>query len=127
MRLRRVGFHHPGCRALVAKADPSRFDDLFEVFGKIRLRAMFGGEGIYRDDVMFGLVFDERIYLKVDDTTRAAFLAEGCKPFVFNMKGVDKVTSKYYALPDRLYDDPEELADWARGALKAAMAKPKKR
>ena len=110
----------------MAKADPSRFDDLFESFGTIRLRAMFGGEGIYRDDVMFGLVFDERIYLKVDDTTREVFIAEGCKPFVFTMKGVDKVTSKYYALPDRLYDDPDELADWARAALKAAMAKPQK-
>jgi len=40
------------------------------------------------------------------------------------MKGDEKVTTKYYALPDRLYDDPEELAEWARGALKAAMGKP---
>ncbi len=110
----------------MAKADARRFDDLFESFGTIRLRAMFGGEGIYRDDVMFGLVFDERVYLKVDDTTRQAFIAEGCKPFVFSMKGDEKVTTKYYALPERLYDDPEELAEWARGALKAAMAKPQK-
>jgi len=41
---------------------------------------MFGGEGICRDDVMFGLVFDERVYLKVDGATRQAFIAEGCIP-----------------------------------------------
>ena len=103
--------------------DPDRFDDLFAPFGKIAVRAMFGGEGLYRDNVMFGFVFEERIYFKTDDEGRQAFLAEGCAPFVYPMKKGDIVSQNYYALPDRLYDDPEELAEWARKALAVARSK----
>ncbi|MEO7053576.1 MAG: TfoX/Sxy family protein, partial [Rhizomicrobium sp.] len=68
-----------------AKGDPDRFDDLFAPFGKIVVRRMFGAEGLFRDRVMFGLVDDDRIFLKTSDATRQAFIAEGCGPFTFQM------------------------------------------
>lgn len=105
-------------------SDPARFDDLFAPFGKILVRRMFGGEGLYRDNVMFGIVFDERIYLKTDEEGRQAFIAEGCAPFVYPMKEGDIISHNYYALPDRLYDDPDELAEWARAAFAAAKNTP---
>jgi DNA transformation protein and related proteins len=101
-------------------ADPDRFDDLFAPFGKIVVRRMFGGEGLYRDNVMFGIVFAERIYFKTDEEGRQAFIAEGCVPFVYPMKKGDITSHNYYALPDRLYDDPDGLAEWARKALAVA-------
>ena len=104
--------------------DPDRFDDLFAPFGKIVVRRMFGGEGLYRDNLMFGLVFEERIYFKTNDEGRQAFIAEGCPPFVYPMKKGAVVSQNYYALPDRLYDDPDELAEWARKALAVARTKP---
>ena len=110
--------------------DPDRFDDLFAPFGRIVVRRMFGGEGLYRDNVMFGVVFEERIYLKTNDEGRQAFIAEGCLPFVYPMKKGDIISRNYYALPDRLYDDPDELAEWARSAFavaKSAQAAKKKR
>jgi DNA transformation protein len=111
--------------------DPDRFDDLFAPFGKIAVRRMFGGEGLYRDNVMFGIVFEERIYFKTDDEGRPAFVREGCLPFVYPMKKGDITSHNYYALPDRLYDDPDELAEWARKALavasKASAARTKRR
>jgi DNA transformation protein len=103
--------------------DPDRFDDLFAPFGKIAVRRMFGGEGLYRDNVMFGFVFGERIYLKTNDEGRPAFIAESCVPFVYPMKKGDIISQNYYALPDRLYDDPDELAEWARKALAVARTK----
>ena len=103
--------------------DPDRFDDLFAPFGKIAVRRMFGGEGLYRDNVMFGFVFGERIYFKTNDEGRSAFVEEGCAPFVYPMKKGDIISHNYYALPDRLYDDPDELAEWARKALAVARAK----
>ena len=106
-------------------SDLDRFDDLFAPFGKIAVRRMFGGEGLYRDNVMFGFVFDERIYLRTDEEGRQAFIAENCAPFVYPMKKGDITSHNYYALPDRLYDDPDELAEWARVALRAAAAKKK--
>ena len=101
-------------------ADPHRFDDLFSEFGPIKLRRFFGGEGIVADDVMIGMVFDDIIYFHTNAQTRAAFLAEGCKPFTLLKRSKNEmIATHWYALPDRLYDDPEELAAWARVALDA--------
>jgi DNA transformation protein len=85
---------------------------------------MFGGEGLYRDNVMFGIVFEERIYLKTNEEGRQAFIAEGCVPFVYPMKKGDITSHNYYALPDRLYDDPDALAEWARTAFAVAKNAP---
>jgi DNA transformation protein len=98
-----------------------RFDDLFAEFGPIRLRRFFGGEGIVADDVMIGMVFDDVIYFKTDDETRRSFVAEKTKPFSFLKRSTgETIVTTWFALPDRLYDDPEELAQWARAALAVA-------
>ena len=106
--------------------DPYRFDDLFAEFGPIRLKRFFGGEGIYAGEVMIGSVFRDVIYFKTDAESRKAFDAEGAKPFTFH-KGKELITTTWLALPDRLYDDPEELARWARTALAVAEAAPTQR
>lgn len=105
--------------------DPHRFDDLFAAFGPIRLRRFFGGEGIVADDVMIGTVFDDIVYFHTNAQTRAAFVAEGCKPFTFLKRSRNEmIATHWYALPERLYDDPEELAAWARIALEAMRNSP---
>ncbi|HEX3653279.1 MAG TPA: TfoX/Sxy family protein [Rhizomicrobium sp.] len=113
------------------RGDPRRFDDLFSAFGPITLRRFFGGEGICAGDIMFGMVFGERLYFKTNEKTRKAFLAEGCGPFTFEKSGETIVTG-WYALPDRLYDDPEELARWTKlahsvAARSATVAKKQQR
>jgi len=106
-----------------SKSDPHRFDDLFADFGPITLRRFFGGEGIYAGPTMIGSIFRDVIYFKTDEETRKPFDAEKCKPFTF-MKGKELITTTWLAIPDRLYDDPEELARWARAALAVAQASP---
>ena len=96
--------------------------DLFATFGEIKIKLMFGGAGIYFKDRMFGLIIAERIYLKADDATRAAFDDEGSKPFTFESKGGEIMSMSYFELPPRLLDDPDELATWARRAYEAAIA-----
>ena len=110
------------------KRDSSRFDDLFKSFGPIHVRRMFGGEGLYADEIMIGLVFEDRIYLKAGEQNRADFLAENCEPFTYS-QGRKIVSMSYYEVPDRLLDDPEEFAIWARKAQAAALAlkTPRKR
>ncbi len=107
---------------MAPKADPHRFDDLFAEFGRIELRRMFGGEGIYANDTMFGLVVDDRIYFKTDDATRVAYVAEHCDPFTYMKKG-KRTSLSYFAIPERLYDEPEELAAWAGKAFGVAKTK----
>ena len=109
---------------MAAKGDPDRFNDLFAPFGRIVVRRMFGGEGLFRDGLMFGLVDDVRIYFKTSDESRTAFVAEGCGSFTFHMKRGEAILTSYYALPDRLYDDPDELAEWARAAFAVALQSP---
>ena len=95
--------------------------DLFAPFGDIKIRAMFGGAGIYHKDQMFGLIIAERIYLKTDDVTRPAFEREKSKPFVFHNKDGDIVAMSYLELPPRLLDDADELKSWAQSAYEAAI------
>ena len=108
------------------KKDPQRFADLFRVFGPVAVRRMFSGEGLFVDGLMMGLVAGERIYLKADAAGRAAFEAEGCPQFMIR-RGEKRIGLPYFEMPDRLYDDAEEFAVWARRALAAAKAKPAKK
>ena len=103
------------------KSDPHRYDDLFSEFGPIKLRRFFGGEGIYADDLMIGMIFDDIVYFKTDEVTRKAFAVEKTKPFSFH-KGEELIVTTWFSLPDRLYDDPDELVGWTRAAHRVAAA-----
>ena len=87
---------------------------------------MFGALGLYAGEVMFGLVAEEIIYLKTAERDRKAYEDEGSKPFSFRMKSRanEVILTSYYSLPERLYDEPEELAQWARRAYEAAASSP---
>ncbi len=84
---------------------------------------MFGGVGIYADDAMFALVADDIIYLKADEKNAPAFDREGLAPFTYSRKPGRQAVMSYRRMPDRLYDDPDELARWASDALAAAIRK----
>jgi len=101
--------------------------DLFASFGRIVIKRMFGAIGLYAGDVMFGLVADEIIYLKITERDRKLYEDEGSKPFGYRVKSRDDrtVIPSYFSLPERLYDEPEELALWARRAYEAAAASPR--
>ncbi len=101
--------------------------DLFAQFRPVTIRRMFSGAGLFCDDLMFGLVVREVIYLKADETSAAFFEREGCGPFTY-IRGKASGRPRehalpYWRLPDRLYDDPDELAVWAERALAVAQAK----
>jgi DNA transformation protein and related proteins len=93
--------------------------DLLSPLGGIRARAMFGGFGIFREHLMFGLVVDNVFYLKVDDTNRSEFEKQGLEPFVHEAKGRTTVMS-YYQCPEDAIGDGEELREWATAAFQAA-------
>ena len=103
--------------------DAETINDLFLEFGPVQVRRMFGGAGVYRDGVMFGLVAGGQIHLKADDTTIPAFENEGCGPFQYDTKDGKRTIPSYWRMPDRLYDDPAELAEWARRAFAVACSK----
>jgi len=88
--------------------------------GHITMRRMFGKTGVFCDRVMFGMVTDNTLYLRVDDHNRAAFKeAEAFPPLNYAKKGVT-IDLSFWRAPERLFDEPGELLTWARVALTAA-------
>lgn len=88
--------------------------------GPVGARRMFGGHGIFMNGLMFGLIADDQLYLKVDDGNRPAYEAEGLQPFTYTGKGRPVATS-YREAPSEGFDDPEILCAWAREAYAAAL------
>jgi DNA transformation protein len=95
--------------------------DLFSGFGPVTIRRMFSGFGISADGTNFALALRGGLYLRADEHSIARFEAEGSKPFQYQTKARTVTIGSYWKLPERLYDDPEELAGWARAALAAAQ------
>ena len=94
--------------------------ELFSEFGPVSLRRMFSGYGITADGVNFAMALRAGLIFRVDDETVARYEAEGCKPFEYQTSKKTVVVKSYRHVPERLYDDPEELAMWAREAVAAA-------
>ena len=103
--------------------------ELMQSIGPVCARSMFGGHGIFLEGLMFGLVADSVLYLKVDKETEAAFKARGLEAFTYNKKGKEYKMS-YYQAPEEALEDGEEMNSWATGAygsaLRAASKKRKK-
>jgi DNA transformation protein and related proteins len=99
---------------------PDDIRDMFSAFGTVQVRRMFGGAGLFVDGVMFALLVRGVIYLKTDEHNVPDFEREGLEPFTYATRHGRRGVMSYRRMPDRLYDDPDELAAWARAALAAA-------
>jgi DNA transformation protein and related proteins len=95
--------------------------DLFSDFGPVTIRPMFSGFGISVDRINFALALRAGLYFRADDQTIPQFEAEGSKPFQYQTRAKTVVVNSYWQLPARLFDDTEELSQWARAALGAAQ------
>jgi DNA transformation protein len=109
---------------------------LFEPFGSITVKPMFGGSGIYAEGLCFAIELRGEVFLKTDALSQAHFSAAGSTPFVYVAKGKSR-PSTYWSLPAAALEDSDELRRWARAGLDAAWrvaearvkprkAKPKK-
>ena len=93
--------------------------DCLSELGEITLRPMFGGHGIYWRDVIFGMVFRERLYFKVNDQSKGDYVSRGMVPFRPNER---QTLKSYFEVPPEILDDREALLSWAREAIRAGQA-----
>jgi len=102
--------------------DPDFIHELFAPFRPVTMKRMFGGAGLYAEGLMFGIVFDGTIYLRVDVASIPEFEREGSAPFVYPLAKAHagRPSRHFWRLPVRLYDEPDELAVWAARALAIA-------
>ena len=94
--------------------------EVFETFGAVRSRRMFGGYGIYYDDRMFGLVAADVLYLKADAESVPLFEARGLAPFEY-IKDGKAMKMSYYQAPEEIFDDPDVAREWAELAYAASL------
>ncbi len=94
--------------------------DLMQSIGPVRAKGMFGGHGIFLEGLMFGLIADSVLYLKVDKDTEIEFKARGLEAFTYNKKGKEFKMS-YYQAPEETLEDYEEMNSWANKAYGAAL------
>jgi DNA transformation protein len=88
--------------------------------GSVRAKRMFGGYGVYLEEVFFAIIVDDTLYLKADDGNRGYFEALDLRPFRYQSKGKE-LTMSYYPLPDEALEDREEMLVWARRSIEAAL------
>jgi DNA transformation protein len=106
--------------------------DVFRLLGPVRTRRMFGGHGVYLDDVFFALVDDDVLYLKADAESAVHFRELGLPQFEF-VKDGKATTTGYYEAPSDVLDDAEQARIWGQLAVDAALraaqraAKPRSR
>ena len=98
----------------------SHCTELLAPLGSVRVRRMFGGWGLYVDDIFLALIAFERLYLKTNVDTQARFEQAQCEPFVFESKG-KSLTMGYWSAPAEALDSPALMVPWARLALQAAL------
>ncbi|EGI76616.1 TfoX/Sxy family protein [Hylemonella gracilis] len=97
--------------------------ELFSPLGRARARRMFGGQGLYVDDLFIALIVDGRLYLKTNDATQQHFADAGGQPFVY--AGSERkpiVVMSYWTPPAEALESPALMTPWARLALEAALS-----
>jgi DNA transformation protein len=102
--------------------------ELLAPLGGIGARRFFGGVGLVQDAVLFAMIMDETLYFRVDDAGRARYEAAGSSAFSYGTKTGTRTIAGFFTVPDAVLDEPEDLRQWARGAIAvAAAAKAKRR
>ena len=106
--------------------------ELFAPFGDISVRRMFGGAGVYCDDLFFAILVDDDLWFKADEASRSMFEAAGCVPFRYDKKDGETAEMGYFSAPGDVFDDEAALLMWTSRALEAArraraQRKPPKR
>ena len=85
--------------------------DLLSHCDSITSRAMFGGYGIYKNGVIFGIIAHDELYFKVDQSNIELYKKHQSEAFTFKTKGrVSKMS--YWKVPLLVMEDEVQLKNW---------------
>lgn len=117
----------PQGTAVAGKSERSReraleLAESLSAMGAIEVKRFFGGFGLVLDAVQFAFVMKSTLYLRVDDSTRAAFVSSGAAPFTYATRSAQVKVASYYEAPVDALDDPQVLRGWAAKAYASALA-----
>lgn len=102
--------------------DDGAIQDMFERVGPVTIRRLFGGKGIYIDGAIVAIDLHGEVRFKADGETAPLFREAGAVQWTYRRTGRDTTTAMpYWTVPDAAFDDPDEMARWARLAYEAGM------
>jgi len=93
-------------------------EQLQRTIPNVRARSMFGGVGVYAGDLFFGLMDDDVLYFKVDDSNRSRFEERGMGPF--RPYGDGGEVMQYYEVPADVLEDIDMLSSWVEASVAVA-------
>ena len=93
----------------------------------ITARAMFGGHGLYKDGVIFGLIADDELYFKTGDSNQKDYEAAGSRPFTYEGKKGKRIAMSYWEVPPDVLENRTEIGVWINKAAKASLKAKKEK
>ena len=96
--------------------------DQLHGLGRVTARPMFGGVGLYNEDLFFALIDNDTLYFKVNDSTRPRYARLGMKPFCPFPDDPSREMGGYFEVPADVLEDADELVTWARQASEVALS-----
>lgn len=101
--------------------DNTDIEDMFSGLGRVTIKRMFGGKGVYHQGRIIGLDFRDEMLLKADAVSAPAFEAAGASRWSYEGRGGKPVMMPYWSIPDDAFDDPDVMVGWVRLAYEAAL------
>ena len=95
-------------------------NDLLSLHGRILVKRMFGGHGVYCDGLFIAILSGETLYFKADEISRQAFESAGCARFSYSRAG-KTATMGFYEAPAEAMESPAIIRPWAHLAIEAAL------
>ena len=89
--------------------------------GSVSSRRMFGGVGLYSGELFFGLIDDDTLYFKTNETNAAGYISRKMPRF---MPPANRPMGPmgYHQVPADIIEDAEALVSWARKAVAVALS-----
>jgi len=94
--------------------------ELLAPAGEVRYRRMFGGYGLYVDDVFVAIIVGDALYLKADEQSRPRFEAAGGRRFEYTRQGKQQSLA-FWTVPAEAMDSPALMRPWVQLAFDAAL------
>ena len=101
--------------------------EMMEPLGPIDAQRMMGGPMLKVKGLAIGMISGDVLYLKVGDDNIARFEEAGSGPFTYLRGDKEFALKSHWRAPEHLMDDQDELLDWVRGSIDAALAADKKK
>lgn len=94
--------------------------ELLAPAGEVRSKRMFGGYGLYVDDLFVAIIVGDALYLKVDEQSQPSFHEAGSRPFEYTRQGRQQRMG-FWTVPDQAMDSPALMRPWMQLAIGAAL------